>query len=124
MDLEFLESFALGDKKKALSALVPGTEDYYYYHCLRHEHERDEQAEIVRDDDAEAGGVAALGRPHDPAHRVPEEEPRPVHPPEAGDPGRRVAEDGDEAPEEHNPAAVPREQVAGEPQSAGSSLRN
>src|SRR5262245_44752671 len=40
MELEHLEAFALGDdRKKALAALVPGTEDYYYYHCLHHEHE-------------------------------------------------------------------------------------
>src|SRR5437016_11858121 len=39
MDLEHLETFALGDRKKALEALVPGTEDSYYYQCLHHEHE-------------------------------------------------------------------------------------
>lgn len=34
-DLGFLETFALSDDRaKALSQLLPGTEDYYYYHAL------------------------------------------------------------------------------------------
>jgi hypothetical protein len=34
----FLEDFALGaDRPAALARLVPGTEDYYYYHCLNHQ---------------------------------------------------------------------------------------
>ncbi len=31
----FLEKFAFGDRSEALKKLVPGTEDYYYYNCLR-----------------------------------------------------------------------------------------
>jgi hypothetical protein len=33
-ETEFLEKFAFGDREAALKKLVPGTEDYYYYHCL------------------------------------------------------------------------------------------
>src|SRR3954469_21574974 len=40
------------------------------------------------------------GRPADPAGRVPEEELPPVHMAETCDPGRRVAQHGDEAAEE------------------------
>ncbi len=39
MDLEQLEAFAFGeDRDAALADLVPGTEDYYYYHCLHYQH--------------------------------------------------------------------------------------
>ncbi|WP_428261538.1 hypothetical protein [Haliangium sp.] len=39
MDLEQLERFALGDDREAaLAELVPGTEDYYHYHCLHYQH--------------------------------------------------------------------------------------
>ena len=38
MDISFDEKFALAqDRKQALQQLIPGTEDYYYYHCLYHE---------------------------------------------------------------------------------------
>ena len=31
----YIESFSLAkDRVAALSQLIPGTEDYYYYHCL------------------------------------------------------------------------------------------
>ncbi len=34
-DLEFLERFALADDRaEVLQELIPGTEDYYYFHCL------------------------------------------------------------------------------------------
>ena len=34
-DIEFVEKFALStDRKEALKLLIPGTPDYYYYHCL------------------------------------------------------------------------------------------
>ncbi len=33
----YVEDFALAkDRSKALAQLIPGTEDYYYYHCLHH----------------------------------------------------------------------------------------
>jgi hypothetical protein len=38
-DIGFVEDFALAeDRAKALKQLIPGTEDYYYYHCLHHQH--------------------------------------------------------------------------------------
>src|SRR5260370_1066243 len=38
MDISFDEKFALAqDRTQALAQLIPGTEDYYYYHCLHHE---------------------------------------------------------------------------------------
>ena len=38
MDTSFDEKFALAqDRAEALKQLIPGTEDYYYYHCLHHE---------------------------------------------------------------------------------------
>ncbi|MHC4883866.1 MAG: hypothetical protein ACYTGH_02155 [Planctomycetota bacterium] len=40
-DLEFLESFALAEsREEALKTLIPGTEDYYYYHCLHAQNEK------------------------------------------------------------------------------------
>jgi len=40
MEISFDEKFALAqDRKQALQQLIPGTEDYYYYHCLVHEQE-------------------------------------------------------------------------------------
>src|SRR6201997_1744374 len=34
-DVEFVEDFALPrDRAASLRQLIPGTEDYYYYHCL------------------------------------------------------------------------------------------
>ncbi len=36
-DISFAEDFALGkDRAEALKKLIPGTEDYYYYHCLHY----------------------------------------------------------------------------------------
>ncbi|MCI0704511.1 MAG: hypothetical protein L0241_25940, partial [Planctomycetia bacterium] len=36
-DIGFIEDFALAkDRTTALKQLIPGTEDYYYYHCLHH----------------------------------------------------------------------------------------
>jgi hypothetical protein len=38
MDISFDEKFALAqDRKQILQQLIPGTEDYYYYHCLYQE---------------------------------------------------------------------------------------
>lgn len=35
----YVEAFALSkDRAEALKLLIPGTEDYYYYHCLYHQH--------------------------------------------------------------------------------------
>src|SRR5260370_5296405 len=34
-DIDFVEDFALAkDRALSLRQLIPGTEDYYYYHCL------------------------------------------------------------------------------------------
>ena len=34
-EIDYLEDFSLApDRSVALEQLVPGTEDYYYYHCL------------------------------------------------------------------------------------------
>ncbi|MFW6162775.1 MAG: hypothetical protein ACODAJ_08375, partial [Planctomycetota bacterium] len=39
-EIEFQEDFALSkDRAKALKQLIPGTEDYYYYHCLHAQNE-------------------------------------------------------------------------------------
>ena len=36
-DIGFAEEFALAkDRAEALKKLIPGTEDYYYYHCLHY----------------------------------------------------------------------------------------
>ena len=38
-EIGFAESFALApDRQEALRQLTPGTEDYYYYHCLQLQH--------------------------------------------------------------------------------------
>ncbi|MBM3999155.1 MAG: hypothetical protein FJ297_06365 [Planctomycetes bacterium] len=38
-DVPWAETFALaGDRQKVLDQLIPGTEDYYYYHCLHFQH--------------------------------------------------------------------------------------
>jgi hypothetical protein len=38
-ELGFLEKFSLApDRSVPLAELIPGTEDYYYYHCLHHQH--------------------------------------------------------------------------------------
>ena len=38
-EIGFVESFALAeDRQQALQQLTPGTEDYYYYHCLQLQH--------------------------------------------------------------------------------------
>lgn len=38
-EIGFIEDFALaGDRGAAIKQLIPGTEDYYYYKCLHHEH--------------------------------------------------------------------------------------
>ena len=48
MDLEQLEALAWGDDRaRALDQLIPGTEDYYYYRCLHHQHS-DELDEVER----------------------------------------------------------------------------
>jgi hypothetical protein len=36
-EVQFIEAFALAkDRTEALKQLIPGTEDYYYFHCLHH----------------------------------------------------------------------------------------
>src|SRR5690242_16663071 len=36
-DINYVEDFALAkDRTTALKQLIPGTEDYYYYHCLHY----------------------------------------------------------------------------------------
>ena len=37
----FLERFALGDRKEALSQLIPGTHEWYFYHCIDSQHRSD-----------------------------------------------------------------------------------
>jgi|GEM_PF-2473304 hypothetical protein len=38
-EIGYAEDFALAkDRTKALEKLIPGTEDYYYYHCLHYQH--------------------------------------------------------------------------------------
>lgn len=38
-EIGFIEDFALsGDRAKVLEQLIPGTEDYYFYHCLHAQH--------------------------------------------------------------------------------------
>ena len=40
-EIGFLEDFALArDRAEALKQLIPGTEDYYYYHCIHHQNTR------------------------------------------------------------------------------------
>jgi len=34
MTIDFLEDFVLVDRQNALHQLIPGTDDYYFYHCL------------------------------------------------------------------------------------------
>ena len=77
------------------------------------EHEQDDhRVEPVLADrlgDRLAGPVGEqrdAGRPEDAAGRVPEEEPPPLHVAEAGEPGGRDPQDGDEAAEEDRLRAV------------------
>ena len=38
-EIRYVEDFALAkDRAAALKQLIPGTEDYYYYHCLHYQH--------------------------------------------------------------------------------------
>jgi hypothetical protein len=42
MDLDQLEAFALAENREAaLAQLVPGTKEYYYFHCLHYQHTGD-----------------------------------------------------------------------------------
>ena len=42
-EIGFIERFALAaDREKALGELVPGSEDYYFYHCLHYQSSRNE----------------------------------------------------------------------------------
>ena len=34
-EVGYVEDFALKDRAASLRQLIPGTEDYYYYHCCR-----------------------------------------------------------------------------------------
>ncbi len=39
-EIGYIESFALADDRgEALGELIPGTDDYFYYHCLHHQNE-------------------------------------------------------------------------------------
>jgi len=39
-EIQFIEDFVLGEDREAvLSQLIPGTDDYYYYHALNEQHE-------------------------------------------------------------------------------------
>jgi len=41
-EIGFIEKFALApDRAKVLSELVPGTEDYYFFHALHYQNTRD-----------------------------------------------------------------------------------
>ena len=41
-DLGFPEKFSLAEnREEALKELIPGTKEYYYYHCLHLQHEGD-----------------------------------------------------------------------------------
>lgn len=41
-EIGFIETFALAkDREVALAQLIPGTEDYYYFHCLHHQAQGD-----------------------------------------------------------------------------------
>lgn len=38
-EVQFIEDFALAkNRATALARLIPGTDDYYYFHCLNHQH--------------------------------------------------------------------------------------
>ncbi|OYV03363.1 MAG: hypothetical protein CFE26_21325, partial [Verrucomicrobiales bacterium VVV1] len=42
-EVGFIERFALAsDREKALGELVPGSEDYYFFHCLHYQSARNE----------------------------------------------------------------------------------
>ena len=42
-EIGFIERFALAtDREKALGELVPGSEDYYFFHCLHYQSARNE----------------------------------------------------------------------------------
>ena len=47
----FIEDFSLtADRSEALNQLIPGTDDYYYYHCLNAQHSGDfKQVETLLD---------------------------------------------------------------------------
>ena len=53
-EVGFIEDFALArDRAASLRQLIPGTEDYYYYHCLHYlnteQFEKAERARVERD---------------------------------------------------------------------------
>ena len=40
-EIGYIEDFALAkDRTKALERLIPGSQEYYYYHCLHHQTHR------------------------------------------------------------------------------------
>jgi len=44
-EINYLENFALAeDREKALQELIPGSEDYYYFHCLHYQNENQQNA--------------------------------------------------------------------------------
>ena len=51
-EVGFIETFALAENRaEALKQLIPGTEDYYYYHALHYQNERQKKAyqELIAD---------------------------------------------------------------------------
>ena len=49
-EIGFVEDFAWSEDREAeLKKLIPGTEDYYYYHCLHHQNNQryDKAAEVL-----------------------------------------------------------------------------
>ena len=73
-DIGYVEDFALAkDRAAALKQLIPGTEDYYYYHCL-HYLNTGQFDKVERLDRA----VVRTARPDRPTHRDPDP-PCPAH---------------------------------------------
>jgi hypothetical protein len=64
MELEQLEALALAaDRSEALAQLIPGTEDYYFHHCLEHLHRGEfEQTKALFDAWVERHGETARVR--------------------------------------------------------------
>jgi hypothetical protein len=63
-EISYLEQFSLAaDREQALQQLVPGTEEYYYYHCLHLQHQRQyDRVEALVQKWVERFGVTGLVR--------------------------------------------------------------
>ena len=47
-EVGFIEKFALADDRRAvLSELIPGTEDFFYFHALHYQNEKQLAAAVV-----------------------------------------------------------------------------